>query len=502
MNCLSCRAGTYSNVSAATKCEACPPGTYSQAKASFCVKCGPGTGLGSWKNGCFPCDAGYYNDGSLKYCQVCPSGTSANKGKGATKCVSCPKGTYRDMRYVTAISYWKCPRCRRNTYSNVEGATQCQLCPLGTVSDKGATECKPCPAGTYRSRILRTNCIACDAETTSEPGSAGCKHTSKGCSFDTFEDSSGACKACLPGERFDTATKTCIRCADDEASRGGAVTECTKCTGNTSPVSSIYMTERSLCICKLGYYETSDGTCIPCEPGSYGTEQPRETIHSFLYRHPTTRSRDCFYCNPGFSDKPGSLSCKVCPSNTISDPDSPSFCERCPKGFRTDPEESFLDNGSLRNPHAECYSPRDNCGPTEVRNGFACKPKVKCPGSGGLDEMGICQPCYGSEYWDQQNQKCRQCRNGGNPWKYHNLTTCARCPPHSSFSSIDEECVCDYDYVLAENKRCEKCPPRLVVGSNNTCVKCVNGVTRYDGGRYSWHCSDCKGNSYLPKGAT
>lgn len=495
-NCLLCPAGTYSDVPAAKNCKPCPPGKYSQGGATKCLKCAPGEGLDSYRNECRKCYLGFYNDGSFKYCQLCPSGTGSNVIDRPTKCVPCPKGTFRDSRYSPAA---RCDKCPINSYTNVKGTRQCPMCPLGTIAEKGATDCTPCPAGTFRDTVRKVRCLSCPVGLTSKPGSAACKHPIKGCPFDTFEDPRGACKACLPGERFDASTKSCIRCADDEASRGGAVTSCTKCTGNTAPASDISRYERSECRCKLGYTLGNDGSCEACPPGTYGSERPSGALWNNLYRYSSNRKPYCARCDQGsYSAEAGSTSCKICPKDTFARDFASSSCTKCPEGTVSDPKDSFFEADSIQNSRTDCFHLRHNCGLLYVRDGNLCV-GGGCTNRNNPSEANGCRGCDSSEYWDTK-YGCSNCPSDEINLEYpHFETSCRKCGQNSVLNV--SECVCKKDFGMTAGGKCKLCSLGLVE-SGRKCVKCVQGVTRIDGGKSRTACTLCKANTYLPEGAT
>lgn len=495
-NCLKCPAGTYAASRASTTCKPCPSPKYSWAGAPFCLRCPPGKGLTEYSHFCAFCRPGYYNDGTFNYCTRCSSGTYANKPLAATACLPCPKGTFQDLRYIPFISRRECSKCPTNTYSDREGTVQCPLCPLGTVSNPGSTTCSPCPPNTFRDGIKKVICTACDMGTTARPGSAGCRHPIKGCPFDTFEDASGACKACLPGEYQDTQKKSCVRCADDEVSRGGAVTVCTKCVRNTEPASDLSLYERSKCRCKVGYQFENDGSCVPCPPGYYGAEETSK-FRNTHYRVWYDRQPECRNCYTSYSDKPASKHCSICPKDSYSSRDS-TTCIKCPTGSVSSPEEPYFDNHELKYPRDGCRSIRHNCNVGEVRSDDG-KCTLTCHFPARMSYQGRCEFCYSFFRWSLKEKRCVRCPPGTVSDLYQTNTTCEKCMRYAIWK--DGKCVCEGGRAMsADGKRCERCPGDFVL-KNRECVKCKVGVVRKSGGRSDIICGACRGDTYLPQGA-
>lgn len=503
-NCLECPAGTYADKFPTKTCKTCPSGTYSQKSATECLTCPPGSGLHEYFNRCETCTNNFYNDGSLKFCAQCPNGTFSSTPSGADKCLPCPKGTFSDMRYTTVIDRWVCPKCPRNTFANVEGTQQCPLCPLGTVLEPGAVSCEPCPAGTFRDSLRKRRCVKCPAGLSNKPGSAGCRHPDKGCPFDTFEDVLGACKACRPGERYDVLTKSCIHCAENEVSRGGAVTECTKCTGNTAPASDVALDERSTCVCKVGYARNNDGSCSPRPPGTYGHERQLGSKMFGNYRVKDRIPPRCYPCNRGsYSDKPGAtINCKVCPVNSIAKERGATMCEKCPQGSVTAAWDSYTEDGSVINQRYECFSLRHNCAPGLVRlNDVECRSRG-CSLPKRRLWNGGCGACDEDEYWNEGLKRCEPCPPGEKSAEYpHTETTCFKCTANATLILEGRKCVCNDGFGLTTDNKCEPCPKVQVV-TNGKCVKCAQGVEQSAGGTSPSSCGLCRGNWYLPENAT
>lgn len=509
-NCLKCPYDTYSPIHGAISekvCLTCPDGSYSQSGSSNCLSCPEGFGIALYKTEkCLQCEAGFYNDGSFKFCRQCPSGTMANKNYGATKCIPCAKGKFRDVRYIQEVypGRFKCNKCPENTFTKKMGTQQCELCPLGTFSEIGAEECKPCLDGTFRGKLKSKKCVKCPAGTSSKGPAAACRHPLHGCPFDTFQDKSGTCRACKPGERLDISKMECVKCSPSEASRGGATTTCEQCAGDETPASDVTVYEKSECQCKLGYIRAADGSCEPCPAGWYGSVQPAQIFNNF-YRsnYATIIQPFCGVCPRGTYSKPGSVKCEICPPGTISK-DASASCSKCPPGSRTGLSNKAIYNGGnslIFDSARQCITKKFSCPLGQIRSAKNnCIPgEQRCPWPTRRAFDRRCRVCLSYQYWNTTSQKCKNCpfRMTNEGSRVHTNTKCVRCPQNAYL--FKGKCICYMEYIMV-GKTCQKCPDGLVE-RNGSCVKCRSGVTPFNGGKDDGRCGLCLGDKYLPDGA-
>lgn len=496
--CISCLPDTYSAKRGSTSCKRCPPGTNSLASSQRCYRCRAGTGLRANRNGCSACAARTYNDGSSNFCQHCPDGRQVEMGlRGQTKCTLCPRGTYFDSLDLRRL---RCIPCPGGTYADVEGLGECKLCPLGTMSKPGSESCRICPKNTFRNKLYRRSCERCPMFSTSVAGSAGCKHAKEGCAFDTFEDRAGVCRACLPGEYLDVREKKCKRCADDEVSRGGAVTECTKCDGNSEPALGPVRYARSECNCKRGYGRALDGSCKICPAGT-ASRLFRTTI---AWPKNINVERYQYYCDVckenTYSDRPGSTECLACPPHTEALFLGAKKCVPCQGG------EATLGDGSCKTLQYSC-----TFGEIRDKNG-ECKAK-NCMLPLRKTSSNVCGYCDYYTQWSLEKKECVDCpRWLTNVQVPHTNTSCISCPDNS-YPQIDGECVCTEEYTKTSTGECEKCPPNTIasgefrfdgiINEDESCKPCAEGyITQSNGGWELDRCSYCREDSYLPEGAS
>jgi hypothetical protein len=141
-----CAEGTYSNggilMAAQSSCQNCPIGTFN----SF---------SGSTRQGCISCAAGTASNisGAVSEtaCRACPPGRFAVV-PGMAYCSPCPAGSYSDA--IGSADLSSCTLCPLNTYSYVLAATD-------------ASTCSPCPAGSRTASTGASSSLMCVAESAS-----------------------------------------------------------------------------------------------------------------------------------------------------------------------------------------------------------------------------------------------------------------------------------------------------------------------------------------------
>ncbi|PAA70246.1 hypothetical protein BOX15_Mlig024117g1 [Macrostomum lignano] len=252
--CEPCSAGTHREIAVNSKCQKCPPGSYSGAGAAACSKCWPGSfaassGSASCQkcakgsiaatdglSSCTPCPAGsFVSFSGSPACVKCPAGTSSKAGAeecskcqpghfspaGAAACRPCPAGR------VSAAGASACHRCPAGSFS-VAGASACHRCPAGKFSARGASICTRCPAGSF-SAMGASACTRCPAGSFSAMGASACTL----CPAGQFASSEGSkqCKACPPGTFSDAAgAAECQKCDRDFAlAIKSGMTKCDLC---------------------------------------------------------------------------------------------------------------------------------------------------------------------------------------------------------------------------------------------------------------------------------
>jgi hypothetical protein len=139
----------------------CPSGTFSATLSAIsnatCLPCAAGVWCPEAStNGSTPCIAGW----------SCPGGRRAN--------APCGPGFYQPNTGQSS-----CIQCVAGSLSNIFGATKCDSCPAGTYSEAGsaALTCTPCPSNTYSPNPgagSRAFCIPCPSGYVSRIGATSC----------------------------------------------------------------------------------------------------------------------------------------------------------------------------------------------------------------------------------------------------------------------------------------------------------------------------------------
>ena len=318
---LPCPAGFFETKSG--DCDTCPEGYRYNSEENSCEKCAVGSvSRGRLQAKCRKCPAGQQPDYFRREC-ICQEGEQfADDGK----CEKCPKGTFINNQY---IGFDGCVKCEVGFFADERGSLNCKPCPRGTAaSEEGSTRCEICGPD-LMPNVPRSDpeeeANACVARTTGCPlgwvrkdiGATtgpifGCKRIS--CRVGTpVEDIGKTCVPCERGEALNEKGTNCRRCAKDEVSDGGIITECKKCPNGLLRD----FEDGSKCTCLRYGYGIQNGVCKPCPKGSYSLED----------------TGVCRKCEPGrFTDRARQSSCTKCKRNTISKMSGATKCRECPEG--------------------------------------------------------------------------------------------------------------------------------------------------------------------------
>ncbi|CDF39806.1 unnamed protein product [Chondrus crispus] len=490
--CLFCPAGTANEKQGSTRCKKCTAGTYSLPGSLLCGACPPGTSLSRFIPACQPCPPGFFsNETTNRFCQRCPDGTFTSEGNnadrnsdiGATSCEKCPPGTFRrnsafGFKEGGETSSNKCFRCQQATFSDVAGAKSCKLCPTGTFSQAGATSCTPCPKGTANNRIFAKRCSSCPSGfITMGTGAARCKHPTRGCPFNTFEDASAECKSCMPGQRLVLAKKRCVPCRENEISRGGVSTRCSPCPPNKIPFGDLTREEKAVCFCKPGFVDDGEGGCAQCPAGTFWQNDFDFFLSGQNFRRQAVAGRTirgiCTNCPEGsFSNLRGQTSCTPCPENSFQSHEGATSCTKCPEGSRTPRVlEMFTDAiGPVR-----CITDEFACAPGEIRDEEGKCIAIRCLANNTVLERGRCiGNCpIGTRVLGRRCRRCEGTSPGGLSRR------CTRCPDQQRPNRRGDTCVCKRELRMV-NGQCVPCPFGTFYFETldfvGTCIMCANGT--------------------------
>lgn len=506
--CVPCPANTFNNQEGATRCRPCPRGTTSLPFASACTRtCPPGqefTSFGS--TGCSPCSPGFFKrrPGLRDRCIRCPSGTFT-RGSGASRCIACPPGTFQrnsafDFNPISVFVTNGCVNCEAGTFSAERGSSSCQRCGPGMFSRRGSTSCTPCPRGQFNNLLVARSCRRCPSGTfTAARGAASCKDRLSGCPVTTFENNDGECSACMPGERLDVQTRTCVPCPEGQVSDGGVSEECMPCPSGKVPFGPAALFEKGGCACAPGTVDDGNGGCVPCPAGSFW-----ENDQSFFQRVDNFRRSDepdvvgkCSLCEQGtFTDEPGMLECKRCPENTFQNRFGQTSCMRCPPGFT-----SLVGRDEGR---SKCVDQSLVCGRGEVRRPVRrCTTVTCCVATdtscvpGRVREFSFCSTCRADEVPGRNNTcvPCPPSRRG------EDGTRCIRCNENRGFRLNQlNSCSCGSGSGR-RGRRCVMCRPgttsRTLGNFDRVCAKCPPGTFTDRRGTNAF-CEDCPPGTVAP----
>jgi len=287
----------------------CPTGTYNliagEREILACLTCPPGFYCPDTKTKT-PCPSGTFSSATgvtnLSACLPCSENTFSNAG--ATFCSLCPPGSYcPDIR-----TKFDCPQ---NTYSTTNGAkspSTCLTCPTGTYSASASASCTYCLPGTYGNSYsgsgsgsnLNSRCITCS------PGSF-CPGVPNNiyigtnqltginginvCPAGTFSTAgSSSCEYCPPGKSSRAGSTSCLTCNAGEYCPGPPA-NASRYNGSTSPVSQ------------------GDGGKFDCPPGSYCPPGNINPIKCSIGEFCPIRSGSTVSCPPAFV--PGQPCCPI-----------------------------------------------------------------------------------------------------------------------------------------------------------------------------------------------
>lgn len=547
-----CPAGTFTTPN---KCEKCPPGTYQpNTSSTSCIPCPPGT-FNIFKGAqgidlCEPCKPNTFRRKpgatSPSACQRCPSGTASVAG--ASKCVTCPPGTFVALpsgaaeRYQRGYNFCppfttgsrgsrennpdcafprrtRCQKCRKATFSNSTNSRQCTRCPHLTFAVAGSTECRGCTRpgiqcvqGKRERECMSfkfndgsmTECLDCP------PGFIG-----------NQRDGGSKCVPCPPGFFKDRRLNRCLKCEGEKVLIGRG-TACLDAVPNT-PCPSNYLRH------KLGYCtrcerwervnakkricqecpanrESEGGLDSKCRPCLPGMERPKGSETGCICKPghvPMSKGKGCekcpagtarsfstcYPCFPGTYSNTGAEECQPCPFNFVAPERGMAKCERCPRGF-------------VPHPVRGCVSAATNCPAGQTRrldeNGFlvACV-ATSCPADKVL-LSSACVSCTIRQRYDAARNGCVRCDSGSFS-EGGASTTCkeAKCPEGYILNQEFGNCSCDVRRHVV-NGKCELCSP----GSAGTgCKPCRVGTFNNRVGQT--RCIECNAGTFSDmEGAT
>ncbi|KAG8199879.1 hypothetical protein JTE90_015870 [Oedothorax gibbosus] len=184
-------------------------------------------------------------------------------------CVSCPAGTYKDIRINSCVD------CPAATYQDRENSLSCSSCPIGyttsTRRSKSVEDCKaPCQPGTY-SRTTFEPCLPCPLNTYKE-NTLGreclkCPHQLQ--TWKIGSNSSEDCVSpCKPGSYSSTGLEPCSLCDYGSYQNKEQQKFCELCPDatNTRQRGSSSQTQcEEIDLCVELHPCSNSSTCVPTE---------------------------------------------------------------------------------------------------------------------------------------------------------------------------------------------------------------------------------------------
>lgn len=319
-SCFDCPGNYYYHMNAVTEvgeCLPCHGNSVSVAGAqnqSFC-ECLPGYGFDSNAVACIACAAGYYKPAQTNSpCLLCAQ-DAYQPAVAANSCLSCPQHSARmDMYAVgddvgdclcdpgyTGPDGGPCVLCADGTFKPVRGSDSCGHCGANAYFEVDASRafsnCQACPEHSYalNNAYGIAECICEGAGTPESVQVRGLSGTPAG----YLRHDLSTCLACpagsycpqqffqyaCPTHSTSAAAASSLSQCDCEAGFYGEGGNCTVCPVNAYCPSNVHApiwcsdnsttltlnqrTNVSDCVCKQGFYEAEQHTCVYCERDSF-----------------------------------------------------------------------------------------------------------------------------------------------------------------------------------------------------------------------------------------
>eukprot|EP00519_Triparma_laevis_P010367 CAMPEP_0182498006 /NCGR_PEP_ID=MMETSP1321-20130603/6353_1 /TAXON_ID=91990 /ORGANISM="Bolidomonas sp., Strain RCC1657" /LENGTH=1411 /DNA_ID=CAMNT_0024702007 /DNA_START=67 /DNA_END=4302 /DNA_ORIENTATION=- len=300
----------------------------------------------------------------------------------------------------------------------------CSICPLGSANAalwydlSSVSTCQNCTVGRFRSN-KDSSCTVCSAGKFNDKDNSDASYHS-------------SCYSCRAG-KYLSDDGTSVLLHDDE-------TDCAICTSGK-------------------YSDVAASSCVLCEKGKYLLDQgTHETFHN--------EPSDCTDCEAGkYNESPGGISCKFCGKGKyITTPGavSETQCKSCAKG-------KYNDGIGL---NTDCYS----CVPGKIAPSAGYEVCADCVTGTYASTEGLtsCSQCEESKHASTRGSEvCSICTNGTYT-DYEGAVKCQVCPQHTTFSNLEQRCVCLASFIEI----------------NSTC-SCNAGETLIDG-----RCDPCEDGRY------
>lgn len=473
-----------------------PFDTITSSNYSMCTDCGAGkySNEGAVQaSDCIVCQQGKYAASSGAQCATCPSGSYANAASAATSCLSlqCSAGLY--LRPCTAtvsdISSLSSPDVQETpasegtialgsadydnnahrdwlissvcghvvlTFNSFDTQQDSDYVTLNECADEG------CSSQTEIARLHR-NAVSNNISYVSTTGYLQVVFTSDstvtGHGFvatweidnkPIFGRPSARCAVCpnntvspdgstsifnctcKPGFLGVGDGEECAACPAGKYQNKFGSTVCEECgTGSHSTPGS------SVCLCDAGHRPVGDFSCVPCQAGTYLSQECAQTPVS-------ATNCTCTVCKPGYyADTTMATVCTSCPPGTYQNASSASACQQC---------ATNTSSPAASTSNAACL-----CGEGFFTSGsssvcIACGPGTVSTVLGSVS----CLTCQEGTYSSEDGSACITCPNTPELYSPTGSSTASdcSCPPNHPLL-LDGQCAC-------ENGQFEACQIRQI----------------------------------------
>ena len=404
----------------------------------------PGYQVNAAGDGLEPCPMGTYNGGNGTNCTSCGVGyTSTRTGLTTFDQCTCDVGY---TSFGLPLERTSCVPCAANHYKPNKGLQKCKVCAENETSVQGQAECE-CILGMYQNRTTQ-KCEACGA--------------------DTYKNVTGDQK--------------CTTCADNATTNG--------------------RTGQRACVCSAGFYDMSDGLCLPCEITKYKTHagnhsctacpDPQHTTLALAstllddclcvggYEPQPDNTTQCQPCNVSFyKNFSGNVQCEPCADNVVTESTGSLACA-CPRGqyklvggHCADCAQDFY-KGYISDDF--CMECPNNSGTNYSEGAHSCM----CNPGYFLDAEGNCTGCGINDFKAHYgNASCNDCPAREITSNQMASTSC-ECEQGST-KNLGEfpSCICNIGYEVLTanilNDSCTLCATNYgkpTISNNDRCRKC------------------------------
>lgn len=483
------------------------------------------------------CDDNYYAAAS-KVCTKCPANSKNEAGDyagdGPTYC-NCKQGYH--------VESGVCKKCQDNSLSvgsdEIDGGDTYCTCSKDFYASSGV--CTACPANTFNDAPTKSNvdgtckcdanfkvknnaCVACELTSTRVGGSVmsgpdtycKCGRNEKVINNECVVCETGSS---FPGERHSSGDDN--QCICNAGYQKNSITKlCEECPAGTHSFSP--HGADAPCLCKVGYYVKTPGTCEECPTGS--TSEGGNTYTSvstciLQAGYFVDSSGDVQACPAGSNSLGGELVSAgetKCVTEANHYVDTNGDIQDCPAN-------SAVSGGILLEARATISGCICNKGFQAV--GSACG---QCPngqttdGTHRTDQAQRGCHCKAGFYVDDSDHTCKECSvggstaEGGDPngastscdcaanYRVNGNAQCELCQPGETNAPLDQtqagETQCDITYCnenqRVENNACVSCPTGMINEKDDP-ANSVNTICDYKGDAEDQYEFDISGTKFL-----